>query len=98
LPHHTSMFAHMTRLTPILILTRGARDEAFHIHRAMDNKERSDGNFGECTALGTLNLGSSVIQQHREHHHLGLQYYAQLYHHSRTTSVCCGEETNLSYI
>jgi hypothetical protein len=88
----------MTRLTLILILTWGARDEAFHIHRAMDNNERSDGNFGECIALGTLNIGSSGTQLHRQHHHLGLQYYAELYHHSRTTSTGCAEQTNLSYI
>jgi hypothetical protein len=88
----------MTRLTPILIFTWGARDEAFHIHRAMYYNERSDGNFGECIALGTLNLGSSGTQLNRQHHHLELQYYAQLYHHSRTTSACCAEDTNLSYI
>jgi hypothetical protein len=86
----------MTRLTPILNLTWGARDEAFHIHRAMDKKERSDGNFGECIALGTLNLDTSVTQRHQEHHHLRLQYYAKLCRHCHTSSVCCGEETNLS--
>jgi hypothetical protein len=68
LPHHTLIFARMTRLTPILILTWGARDEAFHVHRAIDNNESSDGNFGECIALGTLNLGSNVTQLHREHY------------------------------
>jgi hypothetical protein len=87
----------MTRLTPILNLTWGARDEAFHIHKAMDNKERSDGKLWKMhSPRKNLNLGSSVTQRHREHHHIELQYYAQLYHHSRTTYVHCDDRTNLS--
>jgi hypothetical protein len=57
-----------------------------------DNKGRSDGKLWRMhSPRRNLNLGSSVTQRHREHHHIELQYYAQLNHHSRALLTSTAE-------